>query len=499
MKRVKHFFEQNTYPLLGAIFVLTLFCYITVKTPLAGDDWGYCLNGQSGNPIELTIAFYNNWSGRIFSEFYGFTVACRKWLYNILNPLTFTLIFLFAYRLGRVKKKKLSAVLLMLAIMLSVDDNLRMETYTWLMGYTYVLPLCLALGYLCICDQMFKCDIMSRRVKVFSVLSNLLLFVIGLMMENIAATMIVAVVFMLVYAFFNKRRILPYLSLNLVFSILSFAICRLSPGAHIRMIRDSAEWASQSVFEKIASAYPNFLEMSFIKNNYLIAIFSIVVILLLWFSKHHKHPVLRILLSLVMLAGMVTVFSFVLHSDLPMQHGNSLYSMLFWPVYILSAFVSIFISFDANYYRDKTLFMLILAGTSVLVMLMSPIYGSRSALYLVYFLIVVIILINDAFELPRFVKYILPVLMLAILFDRTNEYLTKYNLVGKAQAERLEILQYYREHPEDEEAWIPRFPIYTVHGADVEIGDDYHFETFKEYYQIPQSPDKIIFYYKETD
>ena len=499
MKRVKRFFEQNTYPLVGAIFVLALFCYITVKTPLAGDDWGYCLNGQSGNPIELTIAFYNNWSGRIFSEFYGFTVACRKWLYNILNPLTFTLIFLFAYRLGRVKKKKLSAVLLILAVMLSVDDNLRMETYTWLMGYTYVLPLCLALGYLCICDQMFKSDIMSRRVKVLSVLSNLLLFIIGLMMENIAATMIVAVVFMLGYAFFNKRRILPYLSLNLVFSILSFAICRLSPGARIRMIRDSAEWASQSVFEKITSAYPNFLEMSFIKNNYLIAIFSIVVILLLWFSKHHKHPVLRVLLSLIMFAGMVTVFSFVLHSDLPMQHGNSLYSMIFWPVYILSAFVSIFISFDANYYRDKTLFMLILAGTSVLVMLMSPIYGSRSALYLVYFLIVVIILINDAFELPRFVKYILPVLMLVILFDRTNEYLTKYNLVGKAQAERLEILQYYREHPEDEEAWIPRFPIYTVHGADVEIGDDYHFETFKEYYQIPQSPDKIIFYYKETD
>ena len=42
MKRVKRFFEQNTYPLLGAIFVLALFSYITVKTPLAGDDWGYC-------------------------------------------------------------------------------------------------------------------------------------------------------------------------------------------------------------------------------------------------------------------------------------------------------------------------------------------------------------------------------------------------------------------------------------------------------------------------
>ena len=498
MKRIRRIFEQHLYLILGAIFVMALFAYITYKTPLAGDDWGYCLNGKSGNPFELTLAFYNSWSGRIFSEFYGFTVACRKWLYNILNPLTFTLIFIFLYKLGRVKKK-CSAVLLILAVMLSVDDNLRMETYTWLMGYTYVLPLCLALGYLCICDQMFKNDVMSRKMKVLSVVSNLSLFIIGLMMENIAATMIVAIVFMLVYAFFNKRRITPYLSLNLFFSILSFLICRLSPGARTRMLRDSAEWAALSIFEKIASAYPNFLEISFIKNNYLIAIFSIVVVLLLWFSKHHKYPVLRVLLSLIMITGILTVFSFVFHTDLPTLHGNSLYSMLFWPAYILSAFVSICISFDASYYRDKTLFMLVLAGTSVLVMLASPIYGSRSALYLVYFLIVVIILINDAFELPKFAKYILPVLMLVILFDRTNEYLTKYTLVGKAQAERLEILQYYRDHPEEKEAWIPRFPIYTVHGADVEIGDSYHFETFKEYYQIPQSADKIIFYYKETD
>lgn len=499
MKRVRSIFEQHLYPIIGAVFVLALFCFITVKTPLAGDDWGYCLNGQSGNPIELTLSFYNSWSGRIFSEFYGFTVAPRKWLYNILNPLTFTLIFLFSYKLGRIKMKKLSAVLLILAVTLSVDDNLRMETYTWLMGYTYVLPLCLMLGYLCICDQIFKSDVMTSSLKTASILSNLLLFVIGLMMENIAATAIVAILFMLIYAFFNKRRAVPYFAVNLLFSIASFAICRSSPGARSRMMRDSAEWASRSLFEKIATAYPNFLEMSFIRNNYLIAIFSIVIILLLWFSRHHKQLPLRILLTFVMLTGMFSVFSFVISRDLITLQGNSLFSMIFWPVYVLSAFVSICISFDPGYYRDKTVFMLVLAGTSVLVMLVSPIYGSRSALYLVYFLIVVIILVNDAFELPRFFRAILPILMLLIIFDRTNEFVTKYDLVGKAQAERTEILQYYRDHPEIEEAWIPRFPIFTVHGADIEIGDEYHFETFKEYYQIPQSPDKIIFYYKESE
>ena len=83
-----------------------------------------------------------------------------------------------------------------------------------------------------------------------------------------------------------------------------------------------------------------------------------------------------------------------------------------------------------------------------------------------------------------------------IIGDRTREYIHKYCLVGIKQNERLEIIKYYQQHPEVEEAWIPRFPIFTVHGADVEIGDTYHFETFKDYYKLPQSADKIIFYYE---
>ena len=81
--------------------------------------------------------------------------------------------------------------------------------------------------------------------------------------------------------------------------------------------------------------------------------------------------------------------------------------------------------------------------------------------------------------------------------DRTGEYLYKYKLVGLRQNERLEVIKYYQDHPEVEEVWIPRFPIYTIHSGDVEIGDTYHFETFKEYYKLPQDADKIIFYYVE--
>ena len=64
--------------LLGALFIFVLFYYMTVRTPLAGDDWGYAVNGMSGNPFVKAWEFYFTWSGRYFAELWGFIVAPRK-------------------------------------------------------------------------------------------------------------------------------------------------------------------------------------------------------------------------------------------------------------------------------------------------------------------------------------------------------------------------------------------------------------------------------------
>ena len=89
MKKLANYTKY--FYIIGALFIGCLFFYITYKTPLAGDDWGYALNGISGNPIELAISFYNSWSGRFFSELWGFMVAPNKWIWNIVNPLLFVL------------------------------------------------------------------------------------------------------------------------------------------------------------------------------------------------------------------------------------------------------------------------------------------------------------------------------------------------------------------------------------------------------------------------
>ena len=109
-------------------------------------------------------------------------------------------------------------------------------------------------------------------------------------------------------------------------------------------------------------------------------------------------------------------------------------------------------------------------------------------------------IIYDSINIKKQLQNIaLFIVLVLIVGDRTHEYLYKYRLVGLKQQERLEIIKYYQGHPEVKEAWIPRFPVYSIHGGDIEEGDTYHFETFKEYFRLPQSADKIIFYYEDSD
>lgn len=484
---------KNSLILLAAVFIFALFFYITSKTPLAGDDWGYYLNSLNWNPIEGALNFYNSWSGRFFSEMWGFIMPKNKWLWNIVNPLLFAGIFVCIYKLVKPKKNDVLCVLLIASIMLSVDDNLRMETYTWIMGTTYIVPLFLSLVYFLSIKQLFD----DKENKIVLYANNFLLIVIGSMMENIAATMIGAIAILIIYCVITKKKnTLKYLIINLLFSIASFAIMRLSPGSAYRLLRDNAEWASLSIIEKIVGQYPTFLELTFINNNYMILLFSLTVI---GIAIKGNNKGLKVVSSIVNLVAILTVFSFVFIKENNLFiDGNSIYSMVFWPIYIIIEFITIYFGISNEDKRNETLFMLIIAGASSVVMLMSPTFGSRSAIYTVYYIIVVSCLLLDEIELNK-LSIIVLVVLLAIIGDRTYEYIYKYKLVGKAQEERLEIIKYYQEHLEDKEAWIPRFPIYTVHGADIEIGDTYHFETFKEYYNLPQDADKIVFYFEESE
>ena len=114
-------------------------------TPLAGDDWGYALNGMKGTPFSTAVEFYFSWSGRFFSELWGFLVAPNKWLWNIVNALVITSsIYLGDCFIGKNNKKFIFPLVVL--IILGMNMYTFSQGVTWLAGnitYLFVVPVVL--------------------------------------------------------------------------------------------------------------------------------------------------------------------------------------------------------------------------------------------------------------------------------------------------------------------------------------------------------------------
>ena len=475
--------------IVSSISVFLIFLYSTIKTPLAGDDWGYALNGMQNNPFQMAIEFYNSWSGRFFSELWGFLIAPNKILWNNINPLLFMGIFILICLLIGDNKNFLLIIILLIAGVFTVSADLRMETYSWIMGTTYVIPLFLSLFY-------FYLMFISKWNNILkNVLSNICFFMVGLMMENIAATMILAVLILNIKYFVDNKKISISLLINLIVSVISFSIMRMSPGSTARLLRDYAEWNELSLWKKFATSYDNFLFQTFINNKFTISIFSLSLILLMMFSKKRIKVAYRAISIIISLLCVFSLFSYLL-----LGKGNlfndqsSWFGFFFWPIFIANSFISLFVGSEDKFIK---VFFLFLAGSSTFAMCFTPLYGARSSLYLVYFVLLVCGYIVSELDINKTIYYLCFSLFFVLICIKVPDYCYKYYLVGKAQAERLEVIKYYQEHPEDKEVWIDRFPIYTVHGADIEPDDTYHLETFRDYYKLPQDYKNIYFGYKE--
>ncbi len=347
--------KEKLYPvflLAAVVFVFGYFWYTSNLTPLAGDDWGYAINGMAGNPFKTVIDFYMSWSGRIISEFWGLTVACRKELWNVLNAFLFTGIFFLISSLAG-NKKKISLIALLLFLMFSVSEYLRMETYSWIMGTTYVIPLFLSLLYFFSIERnVFENKAMSKSKLA---LTSLCCFAIGVTMENIAAIMLVGHVFLLGYCWFTEKKIRLDFDLNFLCSAVGLAVMRLSPGSTFRTARDHAEWLNMSLFEKIEGQLSNFFRYTFIENKYLIFILGLVVLGLL-FSKGIRwwksHKVQTVIIALFNVIAVFFACANVLASKEALSFlsvlvaPDTLFVRLWWILYVLETFGALVILID---------------------------------------------------------------------------------------------------------------------------------------------------------
>ena len=458
----------------GTAVVFLFFALISHWTPVSGDDWVYAVGGMWNNPFTQAFHMYQTWSGRYLSELWGFLVAPHKGLWNILNPLFFTLIFILLNRNSDQKVNKLPAAVLSIVLMLSVANRLRMQTYTWIMGTTYVIPLLLFLIQLYLLKQWIFED---KKQKWTIPVLCLLNFCIPLYMENAAALMVGSDFLVLIYLSFTDQKKMKQMVIPVAFAVTGTLIILLSPGASARLTGDNAAFNQLSLFQKLAQNWPQFLFHTFTESIWITNALLVVFAGYAWVRKKSTAEGWII-------AGIVTISLFLSNA---------------WVYFLLIVGVIVYLAIREEDMQLKWygIYLILCALGASIVMLVSPIFDSRSALYTVYLWILLTLVLFGRLQLTAAGKNCLLVLFVLLAGMRMLSYYRIYHLVHLINIRRNQQIEYYRVRPDAGDAWILAYPDESIHSPNVQEGDDTHMYYFKEYYYLNQDLHLVFYYLKD--
>ena len=452
------------------------FFLMTYWTPPAGDDWVYAWASRGRSPFALTLNMYQNWSGRVLSEFWGYTVADHKAVWNLINPLLFTGILFLLHRLADDQReiRPVSSLFLAVLLILCVPDRMRMQTYTWIMGTTYVIPLFLFLLIMVLLRRELRHEKGGRwRYGLLCILC----FCQPLYMENASALMCFSELLILLFLFFEKRKE-DFRRVLLLFC-LSFAaalIVLLSPGAHARLMSSNADFAALSLGEKIVQNWPLFLEHTFTDSPFLMRV--LWILLAIWTIEkgtEQKKNRIGVLLSL-------PFWTAVFFNSGGLDLACILYAMV------------LFVLWEKEKEKKAVLLFATLCALGAnAVMMLSPIFDYRSALYTYYLFILLILLLFKELVMPKPAVYASLAFVVVAADSRALSYYRLYHMVGLIAQRRSEQIAMYQASPELEDIWIMGFPTNTIHSADVLEGDTVHDEAFHGYYEL--NPDAVLHFY----
>ena len=462
--------QKKTVLIAEIVGIFLFFALISHWTPVSGDDWVYAVGGMYNNPFVQAFRMYQTWSGRLLSELWGFLVAPHKSLWNLLNPLFFVLIFCLLVQLSGGKNHVISTAALAFLLMLCVANRLRMQTYTWIMGTTYVIPLLLFLVLVMLMKRwVFEDSYHKWTVPVLCILN----FCIPLYMENAAALVCGADLLILIYLYIIdkvkfKQYIMPF-----VFGIAGTLIILLSPGASLRMVNDNAVFNSLSIVEKLSQNWPQFLFHTFTESNWITSILYIVFTVWCFFErKNHADWII----PLIFTAGFLCL-------------SNPFVAIAMTSVMILQV-IRLEKEADSRWFM---IFLILCAIGADAVMMVSPIFDSRSALYTVYLWILLTITLFERIKLNK-ALILFPTVFVLLIAMRMYSYYEIYHLVHMINIRRNQQIEYYRVRPDAGDAWLLAYPDESIHSPNVLEGDDTHMYYFKEYYYLNQDL-HLIFYY----
>lgn len=485
---------------LAILFTFIIFLYIGSKTPLAGDDWAFANNANNSGVLNSAISMFYGWEGRFMTLISIHFLIQYPMLWVIINAMMYAGIILIILKILKDKIGFLELAVLIFLVF-SVKDNIRMEVYTWMTGSVYYgIPLFMSFIYLFI---LYLTDFGKQPKIKHYVLITLPAFYLPLGMENISIAVLITSLLILIESWIKERRVNRFIVYSIGVMLVSFIIWSISPGSSIRL-STMPEWTELSLFGKIFRQLPDVLYFTFFQNKEIVLLMSILVSLNLLSKVDLRIKYLSILIYAMSVLVLVSPY-LAPHLDGLfdlnfLTEGRSVFNQVFWTIYALNLIFSIvWLNYMTMVGNKKLIYPLAIAFFSSAALFMSPVIGYRLMIYPVFYLSLILLMLLGDLQIKEYIKVPLAIAFLVLTLMNVNVLRIKYQAVETITAERSAILEDYSLYYDQYESgiWLPRYPIYTIHGGDIEFDDTYHMQAFKTYHKIPQD-ETITFYWKES-
>lgn len=492
---------------LNTVLIFLTFLFISFFVPLTGDDWTNALFKTNNIFDAIKIAYdkYFIHEGRFMSRVFVIIFTNTKWLWNIFNAIMIATVYNISMKL--IKPKNINLCSLIFAFsMLFIETTMFTQSYLWVTGnITYFLPMFLYIVYIFLVKKVYDNDFnFTKGTFIISITLNLL---IPTMVEHISISLVCSNILLLLYVYVKTKKINKLFLINSIISIIGFLIIYLSPGALLRA--KEMDFYSYSLFEKIFVNIPNFVNFTYVSNTMFL---TLIVMLLILFINRHVKGIKKILFILIItilpilniMANILTLISIysskaskILNLISFTTNYSNVYIIIFWCFITLMLFI-INILYTKKHKNYKALFFFITGFLANFAMLLSPIWGGRTALFTLIMLSINILILIDSYSLKQIKK--INKLLFVILIFYIIVLLILYNSVYRQQIVRENSI---KEQIQNNETLIiiERFPENILWNSNA--WNEIHEKSFKSYYDIGKEVEiyrkkiiykKLIFY-----
>ncbi len=381
------------------LLVFLIFLIIGLLTPLTGDDWNNVLhNNTLSGIIEIAKNNYLTFEGRFFSRIFDLIFCSHKYIWAFINAIGMTFIYYCILNFTKGKHEKIMPIIVLAALLL-IDEQTFSQIYVWITGNcTYFMPVVFIFFII-----WFKRDTLKvvniKYNKIWYFLLPILSFIFSMFVEPASVGIISVYILIIIYEFVKNKKVDILLSVSTMFSSIGFLLMLNSPGTKARAL-EMADFNKLNILEKVIDTLPRQINYVFIKNSFLIALFSIVLFILIY--KKIKTKMKWPLIIYMIIVPFLTSFSNMINTISPYYprlikvflDNNNIFIIIYWISFLIISILLIYKLVRKD--RIKILFFFLVAILNIMAMSISPIGGGRTTFFPTILLyICVFIIMND--------------------------------------------------------------------------------------------------------